>query len=126
MTLTDFAAFAGRQCYPVLGILAWLVLALLGASVAGYVRPRSLTQDVTRAWQHLLVLCGGLAPMVGFLGTISGVRDGLGSLTGGGSADLSELGGDLSYAFGTTLVGLVIAGMALVANAILSLHAEAR
>ena len=63
--------------------------------------------------------------MVGFLGTIAGMRNGMGSLSAGaGPIDLSVLGGDLSYAFTTTLLGLCVSVLASFAHFLLVICEE--
>jgi len=117
----DVASTLGRHCYPALTFLTWLSIGLFITSALSFFRPHKLTVRHTTAWRLTCGWCAGLAPTIGFLGTISGVRDGLGGLTGAASSDLEVLGEGLSYAFGTTLVGLIAAGVAVSAHTILNL-----
>ena len=122
--MVTFAAQLARSCYPILFVFCWVALGFLVASLISLLRPGSLNQRQVRSWQHACNWCAGLAPMVGLLGTISGVRDGLGSMTSGSASDLTVMGTSLSYSFGTTLVGLIAAAIAISAHSLLSLYSE--
>jgi biopolymer transport protein ExbB len=80
---------------------------------AGDVAARDLRRHLLRAYP--LAVVGTLAPLLGLLGTVSGMVDAFGQIAIAGLGDVSVLGGSISKALVTTLVGLVVAIPALFA-----------
>jgi biopolymer transport protein ExbB len=74
---------------------------------AGDVAARDLRRHLLRAYP--LAVVGTLAPLLGLLGTVSGMVDAFGQIAIAGLGDVSVLGGSISKALVTTLVGLVVA-----------------
>jgi biopolymer transport protein ExbB len=58
-------------------------------------------------WINYISLCAQASPMLGLLGTVIGMVGCFGTLAESGSADPSQLAGDISVALLTTLWGLV-------------------
>jgi biopolymer transport protein ExbB len=74
---------------------------------AGDVAARDLRRHLLRAYP--LAVVGTLAPLLGLLGTVSGMVDAFAKIAVAGLGDVSVLGGSISKALVTTLVGLVVA-----------------
>jgi len=72
----------------------------------------------------LVVMCAGIAPLLGLLGTVTGMIDLFGALGAGARAE--GLGGGISEALVTTQAGMLVAVPLLVVHAVLTRMAERR
>jgi biopolymer transport protein ExbB len=77
------------------------------ALAAGDVASRELRRHLIRAYP--LAIIGALAPLLGLLGTVSGMVDAFDAVAIAGLGDVQVLGSSISKALVTTLVGLVVA-----------------
>lgn len=80
---------------------------------AGDLAGRELRRHLIRAYP--LAIVGALAPLLGLLGTVSGMVDAFDAVAVAGLGDVQVLGSSISKALVTTLVGLVVAIPALFA-----------
>ncbi len=78
--------------------------------------------EVPKLERHLpaLAVCGGVAPLLGLLGTVTGMMHTFKLITIFGTGDARLLSGGISEALTTTEYGLIIAVPALLAHAYLS------
>ena len=83
---------------------------------------------VPRLERHLgtLAVLGGIAPLLGLLGTVTGMIHTFQMVTLFGSGDARLLSGGISEALITTKYGLIIAVPVLLAHAFLSRHARGK
>lgn len=80
---------------------------------AGDIANRELRRHLLKAYP--LAIIGALAPLLGLLGTVSGMVDAFDSVAVAGLGDVGVLGTSISKALVTTMVGLVVAIPALFA-----------
>ena len=80
---------------------------------AGDIAARDIQRHLQRAYP--LAVVGTLAPLLGLLGTVSGMVDAFDVVSLAGLGDVNLLGASISKALVTTLVGLVVAIPALFA-----------
>lgn len=80
---------------------------------AGDIASRELRRHLLRAYP--LAIVGALAPLLGLLGTVSGMVDAFDAVAVAGLGDVGVLGSSISKALVTTMVGLVVAIPALFA-----------
>lgn len=74
---------------------------------AGDLAGRELRRHLIRAYP--LAVVGALAPLLGLLGTVSGMVDAFDAVAVAGLGDVQVLGSSISKALVTTMVGLVVA-----------------
>jgi len=108
---------------------------MLKAGVEHFNEPKDLVEEVmyeeilttrmgVNRWISFLSVCAAASPLLGLLGTVTGIINTFKLITVFGSGDVKTLSGGISEALITTEVGLVVAIFALVLHAFLSRKAK--
>ncbi len=108
---------------------------MLRAGVEHSGEPKDLVEEVmyeemlttrigVNKWISFLSVCAAASPLLGLLGTVTGIINTFKLITVFGSGDVKTLSGGISEALITTEVGLVVAIFALVLHAFLSRKAK--
>ena len=82
------------------------------------------TRMKVNSWTSFIAVCASSAPLLGLLGTVTGIINTLKLITVFGSGDVKTLSGGISEALITTELGLVVAIFSLVLFAFLSRKAK--
>ena len=109
--------------------------AMLGAGIEHIDEPKDLVEEVmyeemlttrmrVNRFTPILAVCASTAPLMGLLGTVTGIINTFKMITVFGSGDVKTLSGGISEALVTTEMGLVVAISALVMYAFLSRKAK--
>ena len=77
-------------------------------------------QNKLQNWLPFIAITAATAPLLGLLGTVSGMIRTFNVITVSGTGDAKPLAGGISEALVTTLFGLVVAIPALIIHALLS------
>lgn len=77
-------------------------------------------QNKLQSWLPFIAVTAATAPLLGLLGTVSGMIRTFNVITVSGTGDAKPLAGGISEALVTTLFGLVVAIPALIIHALLS------
>ena len=117
--MSELPVLVGRVCHPTLAGLLFLAVSLLVAALLRGLAPTAVSGEVAHAWGRAAGWCAGLALLVGFAGTVSGLTAALARLPDGTDIDMGALGGDLSLALTTTGAGIVVAIVASLAELLL-------
>lgn len=108
---------------------------MLKAGIDHFEEPKDLIEEVmyeeiltarmkVSSWISFLAVCASASPLLGLLGTVTGIINTFKLITVFGSGDVKTLSGGISEALITTEVGLVVAIFALVLHAFLSRKAK--
>ncbi len=109
--------------------------AMLKAGIEHIDEPKDLVEEVmyeemlttrlsVNKWTSFIAVCASSAPLLGLLGTVTGIINTFKLITVFGSGDVKTLSGGISEALITTELGLVVAIFALVLHAFLSRKAR--
>ena len=109
--------------------------AMLKAGIEHIDEPKDLVEEVmyeemlttrlsVNKWTSFIAVCASSAPLLGLLGTVTGIINTFKLITVFGSGDVKTLSGGISEALITTELGLVVAIFALVLYAFLSRKAR--
>lgn len=109
--------------------------AMLKAGIEHIEEPKDLVEEVmyeemltarlsAHNWISFMAVCASSAPLLGLLGTVTGIINTFKLITVFGSGDVKTLSGGISEALITTELGLVVAISALVFHAFLSRKAK--
>ena len=77
-------------------------------------------QNKLQSWLPFIAITAATAPLLGLLGTVSGMIRTFNVITISGTGDAKPLAGGISEALVTTLFGLIVAIPALIIHALLS------
>lgn len=116
-------AVAGRAIHPVSGVVRHcLGYVKAGPDVVEEVLYEQLigVQNKLQSWLPFIAVTAATAPLLGLLGTVSGMIRTFNIITVSGTGDAKPLAGGISEALVTTLFGLVVAIPALIIHALLS------
>lgn len=116
-------AIAGRAIHPVSGVVRQCLHYIhAGPDVAEEVLYEQLigVQNKLQSWLPFIAVTAATAPLLGLLGTVSGMIRTFNIITVSGTGDAKPLAGGISEALVTTLFGLVVAIPALIIHALLS------
>ena len=116
-------ALAGRAIHPVSGVVQQcLGYIKAGPDVVEEVLYEQLigVQNKLQSWLPFIAVTAATAPLLGLLGTVSGMIRTFNIITVSGTGDAKPLAGGISEALVTTLFGLVVAIPALIIHALLS------
>ncbi len=114
---------AGRAIHPVSGVVKQcLEYVKSGPDVVEEVLYEQLigVQNKLQSWLPFIAVTAATAPLLGLLGTVSGMIRTFNIITVSGTGDAKPLAGGISEALVTTLFGLVVAIPALIIHALLS------
>ena len=109
--------------------------AMLAAGVAHMSEPRELIEEVMyekvlttrlklQRWLPFIAICAASAPLLGLLGTVTGIINTFKMLTVYGAGDVKALSGGISVALITTEFGLIVAIPSLLIHSFLSRKAR--
>lgn len=119
----EASAIAGRAVHPVSGVVKQcLGYVKAGPDVVEEVLYEQLigVQNKLQSWLPFIAVTAATAPLLGLLGTVSGMIRTFNIITVSGTGDAKPLAGGISEALVTTLFGLVVAIPALIIHALLS------
>lgn len=119
----EASAIAGRAIHPVSGVVSQcLNYVKSGPDVVEEVLYEQLigVQNKLQSWLPFIAVTAATAPLLGLLGTVSGMIRTFNIITVSGTGDAKPLAGGISEALVTTLFGLVVAIPALIIHALLS------
>lgn len=114
---------AGGVSHPVAAVISrCLTYAKAGPDVVEEVLYEQLigVQNKLQSWLPFIAITAATAPLLGLLGTVSGMIRTFNVITVSGTGDAKPLAGGISEALVTTLFGLVVAIPALIIHALLS------
>ena len=114
---------AGKVYHPASGVVSrCLDFVKAGPDVAEEVLYEQLigVQNKLQSWLPFIAVTAATAPLLGLLGTVSGMIRTFNVITVSGTGDAKPLAGGISEALVTTLFGLVVAIPALIIHALLS------
>lgn len=117
------ASIASRAFHPVAGVVGkCLGYVKAGPDVVEEVLYEQLIgeQNKLQSWLPFIAVTAATAPLLGLLGTVSGMIRTFNVITVSGTGDAKPLAGGISEALVTTLFGLVVAIPALIIHALLS------
>ncbi|MFK7911202.1 MAG: MotA/TolQ/ExbB proton channel family protein, partial [Akkermansiaceae bacterium] len=120
---SEAEAIAGRAVHPVSGVVKQcLGYVKAGPDVVEEVLYEQLigVQNKLQSWLPFIAVTAATAPLLGLLGTVSGMIRTFNIITVSGTGDAKPLAGGISEALVTTLFGLVVAIPALIIHALLS------
>jgi len=81
-------------------------------------------QSRLKKWLPIIAVTAAIAPLLGLLGTVSGMINTFNVITVAGTGDAQSLAGGISEALITTMFGLIVAIPALVIHAVLSRRSQ--
>ena len=116
-------SIAGRTSHPVSAVIQrCLTYVKAGPDVVEEVLYEQLigVQNKLQSWLPFIAITAATAPLLGLLGTVSGMIRTFNVITISGTGDAKPLAGGISEALVTTLFGLVVAIPALIIHAMLS------
>ncbi|MDG1358769.1 MAG: MotA/TolQ/ExbB proton channel family protein, partial [Akkermansiaceae bacterium] len=116
-------SIAERTSHPVSGVMQrCLTYVKAGPDVVEEVLYEQLigVQNKLQSWLPFIAITAATAPLLGLLGTVSGMIRTFNVITISGTGDAKPLAGGISEALVTTLFGLIVAIPALIIHAMLS------
>lgn len=116
-------SLARNASHPVAGVLQrCLAYVKAGPDVVEEVLYEQLigVQNKLQSWLPFIAITAATAPLLGLLGTVSGMIRTFNVITVSGTGDAKPLAGGISEALVTTLFGLIVAIPALIIHAMLS------
>mgnify|MGYP001581152468 CR=1 FL=1 len=116
-------SIAGRTSHPVSSVMQrCLTYVKAGPDVVEEVLYEQLigVQNKLQSWLPFIAITAATAPLLGLLGTVSGMIRTFNVITISGTGDAKPLAGGISEALVTTLFGLIVAIPALIIHAMLS------
>lgn len=117
------ASLAQRASHPVAAVMQrCLTYVKAGPDVVEEVLYEQLigVQNKLQSWLPFIAITAATAPLLGLLGTVSGMIRTFNVITISGTGDAKPLAGGISEALVTTLFGLIVAIPALIIHALLS------
>ena len=116
-------SLAKKSSHPVAGVMQrCLAYVKAGPDVVEEVLYEQLigVQNKLQSWLPFIAITAATAPLLGLLGTVSGMIRTFNVITVSGTGDAKPLAGGISEALVTTLFGLIVAIPALIIHAMLS------
>lgn len=114
---------AEALCRKIGGPLAEVLLTVLMSRRLGREEAETLVEGAGRRAAHAisfgimaLDIISSIAPLLGLLGTVTGMYDVFGKIAKAGGAEMQSLSGGIAYALVTTIFGLIVAIPAYVAS----------
>jgi uncharacterized membrane protein len=111
-----------------LGPMDWTIIAfgvvMLGAHGYFFIRGNRHSLEFNRHWQSRLAGLLYLFPMLGILGTVSGLQNTLAYIAREGAADMSAVTHEFSTALSTTMEGVLFALICALLNFLLAVKLD--
>ncbi len=114
---------AESLCRKIGGPLAEVLLTVLMSRKLGREEAETLVEGAGRRAAHAisfgimaLDIIASIAPLLGLLGTVTGMYEVFGRIAKAGGAEMQSLSGGIAYALVTTIFGLIVAIPAYVAS----------
>lgn len=118
---------AEALCRRVGGPLAEVLLTVLMSRKLGREEAETLVEGAGRRAAHAISLgilaldvIASVSPLIGLLGTVTGMYEVFGKIAKAGGAEMQSLSGGIAYALVTTIFGLIVAIPAYIASSFFS------